>query len=60
MTRESADAAITKIDDACLRNWRLPMPSDVCDKEDRGRVLVLGGSRQLGGAVVLAGRARRR
>ena len=31
------------------------MPSSDADKEDRGRVLVIGGSRELGGAVVLAG-----
>ena len=36
-----------------LRGWPLPAPGS--DKESRGRVLVLGGSRETPGAVVLAG-----
>ena len=42
------------VDDACLRRWPLPMPGADGDKEDRGRVLVIGGSPELAGAVVLA------
>lgn len=38
-----------------LRGWPLPAPGS--DKESRGRVLVVGGSRQTPGAVVLAGEA---
>ena len=34
---------------------RLPQPGDDADKDDRGRVLVVGGSEQVAGAVLLAG-----
>lgn len=40
---------------AVLRDWPLPNPEG--DKDDRGRTLVVGGARQTGGAVVLAGHA---
>ena len=45
------------IDTALLRAWPLPMPSDDSDKEGRGHVLVLGGSREMPGAVILAATA---
>jgi ADP-dependent NAD(P)H-hydrate dehydratase len=48
------------IDDAFLRAWPLPMPSDEGDKEERGRLLVIGGSRQMPGAVILAATAAMR
>jgi ADP-dependent NAD(P)H-hydrate dehydratase len=38
-----------------LRGWSLPEPGS--DKESRGRVLVVGGSEQTPGAVLLAGEA---
>jgi hydroxyethylthiazole kinase-like uncharacterized protein yjeF len=37
---------------ALLRDWPLPQPSG--DKEDRGRTLIVGGSRETSGAVLLA------
>lgn len=37
-----------------LREWPLPDPTAGSDKEDRGRVLVVGGSREMPGAVILA------
>jgi hydroxyethylthiazole kinase-like uncharacterized protein yjeF len=40
---------------AILRDWPLPTPGD--DKEGRGRILVIGGSRETPGAVLLAGEA---
>jgi hydroxyethylthiazole kinase-like uncharacterized protein yjeF len=40
-----------------LRRWPLPRPDEEGDKEDRGRVLVVGGSSQMPGAVILAGTA---
>lgn len=44
-----------RIDTGTLRGWPLPaLPVDA-DKEDRGNVLVIGGSRELAGAVQLAG-----
>ena len=55
MSGAPRDAACSVLDDACLRGWPLPLPSADGDKEGRGRALVLGGSRELGGAVVLAG-----
>ncbi|HSH89714.1 MAG TPA: NAD(P)H-hydrate dehydratase [Ramlibacter sp.] len=50
-----ASATWTLLDAALLRRWPLPeIPSDA-DKEVRGRVLVVGGSREIPGAAVLAG-----
>jgi ADP-dependent NAD(P)H-hydrate dehydratase len=48
------------IDDALLRAWPLPMPDDEGDKDERGRLLVIGGSRQMPGAVSLAATAAMR
>jgi len=42
---------------AVLRRIPLPRPSEGGDKEERGRVLVVGGGRETPGAVVLAGLA---
>ena len=47
--------AARKITVALLRKWPLPDPSNSGSKEDRGRVLVVGGSRETPGAVQLAG-----
>lgn len=44
-----------KITAAALRAWPLPNPADSDSKEDRGRVLVVGGSREVPGSVLLAG-----
>ena len=40
-----------------LRGWPLPQPDDADGKEERGRVLVIGGSALVPGAVRLAGEA---
>jgi ADP-dependent NAD(P)H-hydrate dehydratase len=48
------------IDDSLLRSWGLPMPSGEGDKEVRGHVLILGGSREMPGAVILAATAAMR
>src|SRR5438874_11507465 len=40
-----------------LRRMPLPLPFEGGDKEERGRVLVVGGSSETPGAVVLAGTA---
>ena len=45
------------IDDALLRTWPLPAVDNDGDKESRGRVLVIAGSREMPGAAVLAGTA---
>ena len=45
------------IDQDLLRAWELPMPTPNSDKEGRGHVLILGGSREMPGAVILAATA---
>jgi ADP-dependent NAD(P)H-hydrate dehydratase len=45
------------VDEALLRAWPLPLPDGDADKEDRGRVLVVAGSREMPGAAILAGTA---
>jgi hydroxyethylthiazole kinase-like uncharacterized protein yjeF len=45
------------VDTSLLRSWPLPVPSNDADKEDRGHVLVLGGSREMPGPVILAATA---
>jgi hydroxyethylthiazole kinase-like uncharacterized protein yjeF len=45
------------VDTSLLRGWPLPVPSNDADKEDRGHVLILGGSREMPGAVILAATA---
>jgi hydroxyethylthiazole kinase-like uncharacterized protein yjeF len=40
-----------------LRDWPLPMPGSDADKEIRGHVLIVGGSREIPGAVLLAASA---
>ena len=52
-----SSARISRIDDDSLRNWPLPMPSEEGDKEERGRVLIIAGSREMPGAVILAATA---
>src|SRR4051795_4238917 len=46
-----------KLTPAFLKNWPLPQPDEAGDKEDRGRVLVIGGSSLMPGAVILAATA---
>lgn len=45
------------VDDALLRHWKLPMPGDDGDKEERGRALIIAGSREMPGAALLAANA---
>jgi ADP-dependent NAD(P)H-hydrate dehydratase len=45
---------LRQIDDALLRRWPLPRVHGDQGKDDRGRVLVVGGSRQIPGAAILA------
>jgi len=46
-----------RLDAATLRRWPLPLPRADGDKEARGRILVIGGSRSMPGAVILAANA---
>jgi ADP-dependent NAD(P)H-hydrate dehydratase len=50
MTRRIVD-----VDEALLRRWPLPVADAEGDKESRGRVLVVAGSREIPGAALLAG-----
>lgn len=43
-----------------LRAWPLPQPDEGGDKEERGRVLVIGGSPEMPGACILAATAAAR
>ncbi len=52
----SARACVT-VDEVLLRGWPLPQADEDGDKERRGRVLVLAGSREMPGAAVLAATA---
>lgn len=43
------------LDARALREWPLPPIAEDADKEERGRVVIVGGSREIAGAVQLAG-----
>lgn len=57
MTQVAFAPAVHDLDAALLRAWPLPQPSADADKEERGHVLVMGGSREMPGAVILAATA---
>ncbi|MGZ9031822.1 MAG: NAD(P)H-hydrate dehydratase [Burkholderiaceae bacterium] len=57
MTRNSPDRHPVEVDDPFLRSWPLPQPDAEGDKEERGRVLVIAGSREMPGALILAATA---
>ncbi len=48
---------VERLDAALLREFPLPHVPEDSGKEDRGRLLVVAGSRELAGAALLAGRA---
>lgn len=50
----TGDPAWTPLDARLLRRWPLPQLPDDADKEDRGLVLVIAGSREIPGAALLA------
>jgi ADP-dependent NAD(P)H-hydrate dehydratase len=54
---EAARARPRVITPKLLGAWPVPQPEDDDDKEARGRVLVIGGSTEIAGAVVLAATA---
>ena len=54
---EEVNAKPLVITPKLLGEWLLPQPQDDDDKEARGRVLVIGGSTEIAGAVVLAATA---
>jgi ADP-dependent NAD(P)H-hydrate dehydratase len=55
MKREPPSATV--LDAKALKAWPLPTISDDADKEDRGRILVVAGSREIAGAALLAATA---
>jgi hydroxyethylthiazole kinase-like uncharacterized protein yjeF len=59
MTNQSPADAIDIVA-ASLREWPLPMPGTAGDKEVRGHMLIVGGSREMPGAVILAANAAMR
>ncbi|TFZ07283.1 NAD(P)H-hydrate dehydratase [Ramlibacter henchirensis] len=52
-----ADNRPQRIDPQALRRWPLPPLSEEADKEERGRIVVVAGSREIPGAAVLAATA---
>jgi hydroxyethylthiazole kinase-like uncharacterized protein yjeF len=57
MKDEFSISRVMHLNDDALRAWPLPMPSADGDKEERGRILVIAGSREMPGAVILAATA---
>lgn len=55
--KQVTPASPTTVDDALLREWALPVTPSDGDKEVRGHVLILGGSAEMPGAVILAATA---
>lgn len=55
--KQASKAAPTTVDNAFLREWALPETPSDGDKEVRGHVLILGGSAEMPGAVILAATA---
>jgi hydroxyethylthiazole kinase-like uncharacterized protein yjeF len=53
--KDATRAEPVLVDDALLRQWPLPMPAAEGDKEERGKVLVIAGSREIAGAAILSG-----
>ncbi|RYZ73924.1 MAG: NAD(P)H-hydrate dehydratase [Proteobacteria bacterium] len=48
-------SGLTEVSHALLETWKIPALKPGADKEDRGRVLIVGGSCETPGAVALAG-----
>jgi len=57
MHRSPSNASPVLINAPLLVRWPLPTPPADGDKEGRGRVLIVGGARQMPGAVILAATA---
>jgi hydroxyethylthiazole kinase-like uncharacterized protein yjeF len=57
MTDQSRSNVISNLTSEALRNWPLPVPDPDGDKEQRGHIMIIGGSRQMPGAVILAASA---
>jgi ADP-dependent NAD(P)H-hydrate dehydratase len=55
--KDCAEHTMQTLDAALLHAWPLPTLDPGGDKEERGHVLVLGGSREMPGAIILAATA---
>lgn len=53
-SQAARESSVIPVTDELLRAWPLPMPGHDADKEERGRVLIVGGSREIPGAAILA------
>jgi ADP-dependent NAD(P)H-hydrate dehydratase len=51
------ERAAIEVTSLLLQQWRLPMPDKSGDKNERGRILIVGGSSEMPGAVILAATA---
>jgi hydroxyethylthiazole kinase-like uncharacterized protein yjeF len=56
----STQSAATEVNTALLTNWPLPDPDHAADKDDRGSVLLVGGSNEMPGAILLSALAAMR
>ena len=59
-TQSSDRYGAVEVDSALLSGWPLPDPNDASDKEERGSVLLVGGSKEMPGAILLAAKAAMR
>jgi ADP-dependent NAD(P)H-hydrate dehydratase len=57
MQPSNAQAEARSLNQEVLRNWALPAVGHNADKEDRGHVLVVAGSREIPGAALLSATA---
>jgi hydroxyethylthiazole kinase-like uncharacterized protein yjeF len=57
MNDDAGGFTIKALNTNALAQWPLPQPQSDGDKEERGRFLVIGGSREMPGAVILAANA---
>jgi hydroxyethylthiazole kinase-like uncharacterized protein yjeF len=54
---QSSVSSVQRLDEAALRAWPLPPADDRADKESRGRVVIVAGSRETPGAAILSAQA---
>lgn len=57
MSKKTKSGEAKELTSSLLRRWSLPQPDEGGDKEERGRVLVVGGAPEMPGALILAATA---
>jgi ADP-dependent NAD(P)H-hydrate dehydratase len=60
VTLGSSRSDAIEVDSTLLAGWPLPDPNEANDKEERGSVLLVGGSKEMPGAIILAATAAMR